>query len=615
MNIQNKIINDFDKWIALFGMLTSLVLIIILIHKPIFIIIGLLTFSVCSIWILIRKNITLKNIYISYNNILILNISFFLIFLSIIFILYSRPQVYEMPISYFIMTAILIGILSLEILFSNKNHSYPILIKIIIVTMIAAFPQLYIFPNVIGIDPWTFQMFVNKILIYNNIPAGFPYSNLPIFPIGISEISLFTGFNYKLSAIMISSVLIIIKSLLIFSLVLLIFKNHKIALIATLFANISVYNITMVAGPIPNTLGLIFGLFIIYLLFKNQYAKSVTINFVILAFMIILVLTHALTSVILALILSLIYFTPQISKKIINHKKIINFTIPIFFTVFMFTWWIYVSGTIDQFVRFFEFGFSIDNFAPITITPAFLIYQKTVPFIEIFFNNIGFFLYISLSFIGCFYMISKKYGNSNTFLIVIISIFILAVGFFTMIMGLTVVNDRWFYISETFLSIPLAVTIYIFSKSFRRSILASLLIICMVFLMIITPLVNYDNPTFSPNTHVRYGYENSELTAADFLFEKTKNNISTDYDFSGPINNYFYNGSTVASSKYLDNSIYNKNFTKTNITLVIRTEIINKPFRLFGSAYYKLNYNPLLILNQSTNYNEVYDNGQVFVYD
>ncbi|MGZ7068841.1 MAG: hypothetical protein ACXVHT_11090, partial [Methanobacterium sp.] len=57
--------------------------------------------------------------------------------------------------------------------------------------------QIFLFPSIIGMDPWWHQKFTLYIMESFHLPdIGYPYEKIPIFHLSIINTSLLTGLNY-----------------------------------------------------------------------------------------------------------------------------------------------------------------------------------------------------------------------------------------------------------------------------------------------------------------------------------------------------------------------------------------------------------------------------------
>lgn len=622
MNI-NDLTKDLDRNLAYLGVLSSIILIIFLvlfIKRPIYILTGVLTLTSCLIWLIIRKNtqdITKLTFKINSSFYYIINIAFFVLLTVSILLFYFRTDVYIIPTSYFVIISLMIMLVFFEIIFyTSKRNIYFILPKIMIIGLSLSLSKVMLFPDVVGIDPIFHKMFTLKILETNYIPDGFAYSRLPIFNIEIVLISLITNSSYKISSILSWGLMKIILDVLFIFLLGKFLFDDKIGALSGLLISIANYEILNVSWLIPSGVSSIFILLIIYFLFK--FKNTPLIISILLLIMFSLVLTHTIGSAFIAIILFVLWINKRFIKRF-NLTPEKNFYvsggIAILFSTLMFTWWIYASNYINTLANLINWGFTIDYF--IIAPKGVFEYAANVPIFEQLLSNLGIFLFFAFSFIGSFYMISKKFRNSYTISLVTIGMAPLFIGFFSIITGHTILEARWWYYAQIFLSIPLAVTIMILISRIRNNTKKSAFLAVFSVLLSLLMIMSFnvvDNNVFYQNTGVRYAFTTSEITAASFFSEKITSNISSDFDYSSnPSSSVFINNYNVKMNNIipLDNSLYEKKFFDDGSIKLIREYIVKKPFRLSGLTY-KLNYDPREPLD--ADFNRIYDSTRVIAY-
>jgi len=286
-----------------------------------------------------------------------------------------------------------------------------------------------------------------------------------------------------------------------------------------------------------------------------------------------------------------------------------SFIRPVGFAVAMFAWWTYASGSIRSLAKIIDWGFSIDFFVK---TPEeFRGYAAVIPLNEQLFNNLGMFLFFAFSFIGIFYMISQR-DNSSSFAMAWVGMAPLAIGFFSLISGYSVVEHRWWYFAQILLSIPLAVAIYIVGtwKSRRPLHLYSFsfgFVVLLSILMITSPPANVDNLSFSPNSKMRFSLAEGEIESFKTLTEKWNGPIKTDEYFAGT--QKFQNPQVSAFCQ----EIYSEDYLSLKESIVvIREAVVGRPFKIFSSIY-KLDYD----LNEKLDglrFSRIYDSNAVSGY-
>ena len=304
-------LKDMDKLVSIvliFFSISLILFVLIITKRPIYLLLGFFMLSTGIIWLYIRQKsvITLDSSYYNDNYYTILSIIFFITLTISLIILYLRPDEYMRPLSYFILISLMAGIVGLEILFLPINKKYNIftLLQIIIIGLSISLSELLIFPSVIGVDPWWHQTFTSLITQSGYLPGGgYPYSKIPIFHLLIANTSIITTLNYKLSSIFsITFPLVIIGVLIVYSMGKKLI-NEKIGLLASLILVISNYVINGEIMAIPTTLGGIFLLIIIYLLINFKDNKFILSSILAFLFMSVLILTHTIVSLEMALIL------------------------------------------------------------------------------------------------------------------------------------------------------------------------------------------------------------------------------------------------------------------------------------------------------------------------
>lgn len=612
------VVGDLDKTLAIAGIVSSLILLVYLnrtFNSEVYALTGILTLTSCVLWLIIRKNHTFDfHLPESYSRTTIWNICFFTLYTLSILSIYLRPNYYERPLIYFLLIALMASVLACGSLSSTRSHAYLIIIQIIMLGLNIAWSQLLIFPDLIGFDPGYHRALTYEILDAGSIPTEYVYSGRPLFHIIIALTSLTTDFPYKFATMLsVGLVQIICNAIFIFITSSNLFKNFKIGLLASLLVIIADNHIFMSFISIPNSFAAVFIPIIIYLLLikLNGATDSIFIGLS-LFLMISIILIHDLTAVCIVLLLFVAWRTFTISRifYLDDMKRHFKLLVPISFAVIMITWWAYSSNSLLTLAQLLEQGFSARFFdkTPIELKE---IITSTYPSGEMIFNNAGMFLFFALSFIGIFFMISKK-GNTSTLTMALTSLTPLAVGFFSLILGYSLVGHRWWYFAQILMSIPLAVSIYIITswklkQTRSRNTFLFIFIAILSILNIMSPAANIDNSIFSPNTSMRSALTEAELSATTIL-EKYEDTPKTDFYYATRLN---YLGDYNVDRFCPEVSQRHFSDLQDNLIL-IRKEIIDDVFLLYNS-YYKSNFNIKTTLEQS-NFSMIYDNGSLYAF-
>ncbi|MGB4364225.1 MAG: hypothetical protein WBJ06_02280, partial [Candidatus Methanoculleus thermohydrogenotrophicum] len=455
----SPLLRDLDKTLAVVGVIFSIILIIYLgreIGRVIYLLTGVLALISCLLWLAIRKSHSFEfHLPESRTLTIICAICFFGLYTLSVLSVYLRPELYERPFLYFILTALMAGIIACEVIASGRRHAALILVQILLLGVSIAWSQLLIFPSLLGVDPWYHSALTNRIIDEGFIPEGYSYTKLPLFHLMIAATSLVAGLPYKFAAMAsVSLGQIICNAVFVFLIANYLFKNHQIGLLAALMVIIANHHIYMSYWSIPNAFAAVFIPTALYLLFfKLRNRSRLPSAFLCMVVLATIVLTHTVTAMCMAILLFVAWGALVIywayHPRADNHVSLIA---PIGFTIAMFAWWTYASGSVGTLADLINWGFSVDYF---TSNPEEIRgYATAIPPGEQLFNNLGMFLFFAFSFIGIFYMISRR-GGSSSFAMAWVGMAPLAIGFFSLISGHSVIEHRWWYFAQILLSIPL----------------------------------------------------------------------------------------------------------------------------------------------------------------
>lgn len=611
--IDGKPVNNIDKILALGGAVFFCLIALYFICQTrlIYLIMSLFGLGACVLWLFLRN----KKLFLSYlvsknesnnkNIFYYLFLIYVLLFVVSILIILTRQDVYVRPLSYFIIISLMASIVSLEVIFSAKRHHLYILLQIFIIGFSLYLTQVSIFPGVIGVDPWFHQMFSLKIINEGYIPGGFGYSQLPIFHLLTSLTTTISDLSYKYSSTFSIGSLQLIVNILVIFLFGKYFFNEKVGLLSGLLLTTANYHLFMGSRPIPNTIACVIILLILYILIVLRKRNPIIYTFLSIILMLILIMTHPVASLGLAIILIVCWITSILyNRNYIRPIRYVSFGLLSFFIVTMFSWWIYVSGHITSLAKLIKWGFSIDLF---NITPSEMIGYYKLPFRELLFSNMPLILFFSFSIIGCLFMLSDKEVKHDSFLFVFIGLTPLLIGFFSLISGYAVLQERWWYLAQILLAIPVGLAILLIYLVLNKKIFLCGSIFVITFIMILSPCANTDNNIFMKNSASRCAIYESEL--------KSLKTISTVWDGAIGADNYFGYMMQFQGYKYkfIDDMLWQETFYDCKGCLVlIREAIIDNPFQLYSNTF-KLTYNPKILLDKSL-FLKIYDSNSVTGY-
>lgn len=612
------ILSNLDKILAIFGMLFSSFLIFLGIssNKPTVLLIGIFLLISFILWLSMREShLLIINFPVSRFQFKVWAIVYFIFYTLSILIFHLRSNLYERPILYFLLIALMAGVLACEILFAEKKHSGFILIQVVILGMSITWTQLLITPGLVGIDPWYHSALTTSIIREGILPFGYSYSKLPIFHIIIAITSIASSFTYKFAALVsVSFGQIACNALFIFLIGNNLFKNYRIGLLAALFVIIADLHIRMAYWSIPNAFGAIFITIILYLLFiRLKCSPKLETLILVILIMAVIILTHTIIAICMAILLFVAWGVLAFYRFFYSlNENYITLLIPIGFTVAMLTWWSYLTGNLRQLANFIAFDFSlskVDSFSQLT----------NVSSLEVIYATIGQNIFLTISLIGILYMISRR-GNSSTFSLAILSCIPLSISFIAYIYNSEIIGYRWVYISEILMSIPLALALYVVSSvKLKKPIFKQMFffgfIVILGFFMIMGAYGNDDNHFLIPNLGRSNFYTQAEITGSKFFADKSTGLISSDITYAyNPSSSVFEHVYGINREKLaiLDLKVISNIVSHDDSLKIIRTRYISD---IQTKSEFPSNTQPddyIYIFN--SNFNKIYENPTVFGY-
>ena len=583
MNLWQKVLSHFyelDKICAVIGVFLALLMIVlggVSSGSIVFLLVGVLILISCLIWLVIRKKALLAfHLPTSGARVKFWAICFFVLYITSIVAVYHRPDLYERPILYFVLTALMAGAIALESLTAGRQHAGFILVQILLLGISLGWSQMLIFPGVNGIDAWYHSNIIQRILCENHIPDGFSYSKLPILHLLVGITSLITVLPIKLATAFTASFgQIVGNAAFIFLIATSLLKNHRIGLISALLVVIGDWHIRFSYLLYPNAFGMVFVVIVLYLVFNRVKDVPRLISSILLTLlMVCIILTHSILAVFMAILLFLFWGISTVYSKLYQQGKCyIWLLVPIGFTVAMFGWWTYASMHTSWLGNLISIGFNpeIIEKSALDLGNA----SIDIGFVDILFSVLPFYLFATISFIGVLYMVSKK-GTNSTFTYALLSITPLLISFVFYISGGTAVTERWFYFSGVLLSIPLSLVIYWLGTSEKKPIYR-----CLIFFMIITvfsslmitsAMGNHDNFSFPPNEKGKIYHTHSELSSYDFFVTKSTGTLSID-GYMFPVFRYYYNWNNY---QRIDLAYTSGEFNHDGTTKVLRHGVIHR---------------------------------------
>jgi hypothetical protein len=461
----------------------------------------------------------------------ILMIFYSILFIILLFQLFSSLSIYYFPLHYFLVVAGIATIISLQIVHTgelSRARMYTILLEIFFLSAAVCASFQFLFPGQNGNDSLYHTGFIGSILDTGQIHnfTGY-YINYPIYHLVFAVSSLVFG-TLGLKFV---QVFIAFAQILCFAFIFLIgrkFFSTQSALLSTLIISLSPYLFVGRYTYYPNSFSAIF--FILLIFFVLYFAvRTAGILLASVVLTTTLIITHPFTPIVFIVVLfillgSLLFL--QIETPTISYYWIA------FTSAFTIVWLIKPIISIEE-GFYMDIVYSlknlIENIDQTSITQATL--APYAQWSEIFLTDLGFTLLMLLGIIGAFYIVSRScdrpYRNQNipskTLCLSVVLLLLIPTPYVLAIVYPTSLPERWFIFVEIFASIfaglALTGTFITRTKSFRvpSAILLSLLMFVLVFFLVSTPTVNPNNQIYAQNISSRVSLQESEITAGNFI--------------------------------------------------------------------------------------------------
>jgi hypothetical protein len=554
--------------------------------------IGVAILSSCLIYIFFRKKFKNEVSISSGKDRLksVLNLLFYIIFLVCVLI-YSM-NLYYRPLSYFILTCALAGIIAAEILYVKEGDRVSsILLQIFLLSILIRVGIFYNFPSLMGYDAYLHANMA-RVITNTGFIAPFEISNkyfyYPLSHIFISITQIMGKTDIKdaifysigLANIFITACIYLIGKKL---------EGPQMGLLAALLINLNNYNIvTGITNITPGSLVLCYLIFIVYTIFSEK--QEVKYTGLILLIGILTILTHQLTTFVVLLALITIYAGKYLHNHLYKNSvlKTTGSNYILFLLVSMQTYWTftYVRGDISFFemilkplVGILQTGtiYSSDELIVGTITN-----QDTL---ETLLLHI---CYLALPFFAIGGVLAwfsrediKKINKFSAALVVII-LYGLAYGI--PLLGMrNLLTSRWFPLISVFLVLVAASYMLKLASlcDLRKAKIPAIFIIVLLFsfVMVETPGINKDNPLVAKETTVRNQFKNIEIQAIETLTGKYSGNILMDSPYDSCL---FYSNPKYDNSnaRYFDDKNIKTGEFDRNPMVLLRKSTLEEPISI-----------------------------------
>lgn len=544
----------------------------------------------------------------------------------------TRVDMYVRPLTFFVLLSLSVGALVVKIVLHKEraNNMYT-LAEIGVVGLLATLSISFLYPSLIGMDPWwhmrqTLRM-VNEGIIDTH--------SLPVMYILVAGVIKITGWSYRVATIVAVAIPVTLANIYLIYYLGKLLINRKIGLLAGLFVSFAGWNVFFIVWTIPNALAMPFVLGIIISTLKwlkeelNPWKYGLSLIFLI----VLLVYTHPIATIWACIFLGLticVTIARQLLKRKVKRmwggisvavaaiiivvilwtnlgyiKQLVNLAVYDFNPETLKLTAPSIMASEPEIISAVSFG-SIKNVAISTPSTEML---SSAPVWESLWNVSGMFIYLSVALCGVWHFISKR-SSDEKILIILFGIVVLGAGFLPMLMGMSLLEHRWWLLAEIIMAIPLAWTILKWASWKKWFVpVAGLAVAFLCFTNLMGLPANMDNRDISKNQLARYSFTAGELEALRYISGEYAGTIGVDE---------FY---TLASNT--EGLIQNKGERIINISpellsgsqintdvVIIRNEVRYGLMAAGGGTVYRLNYDPVEAL-EDQGYRIIYEKNDV----
>lgn len=498
------------------------------------------------------------------NRIRLITHTIFIISITLILWL-SWSNLYYRPPLYFILILAAAASIILDIFYLNEtktSHITIALLKIIVLSLITYAGIYYQFPGIYGNDPWWHNEWIRETVDLGHITEGKflanPYYLFPVFHLIGAITKIITTLPIYSSVFASVGIIMAISGIFVF----LIGKklvNVKAGLMTALIVTLTADNIERAAALIPMSLGYVYFLVILYLVFTGD-RKNASNSLLIILFSLTLILTHTVAALVTLLCLIAVFISIKLYKKIITiniNNEAVSLPLLMLFGITMLTRWMQNPPTSSAFFNAILISFvnSINIDAQFALTSPSIV--TNISYWIGLLNQMGYLLLLAFAIIGALIYLHPKKRTQNKITLLFIAglLFVMPLGF-SLFKLKNILPDRWYiflYVPLSILAIAGSLCISNLIKSKMGAlIIVMLIILTVVFTMTATNSMANDESPFVFNNAVRVGFTQSEQTAIETLSNMRYGRPITDI-YYGEIFPYI-----IGNDKY-DAMLQNKN--------------------------------------------------------
>ena len=533
---------------------------------------------------------------------------------------YYHSEPYSRPLIFFVSISMAVGTLGLEILSCTYEKSvrlYPLLSKILILSLIVRLSAYFISPHYIGIDPWRHAELIRDISICGTsfLPKYAYYSNYPLMHIYASTSGLLGNLTTK-GAMSVIAVVLTLSTIFVYTAVKKITNSFQLALVSMLIVNFSDFHIQWAAQIIAMSFGIAIYTMIIYLLIE-QKEKNILFGIFLTLAIFVITWTHTISTFIYMVSIFSLCTGSYIYKHMYTTK---NYSARLRADIFLciLSILILIYHWTDPRYPFIETIFN--GLGNSLSTDAKFLGRSAVSNSGDSFSSIldifGFLIFIFFGVIGSFHSLSKEHQTRTKVSLIFMLVVLFGIFFTFPVMGIrNIVPFRWPAFIYTTFALFFAIGIFkitsIINGMLCKAAFISVLLIIFSFFMITNSMANMDSPIYGKSLNQKMIWTESEIEMCINLNNSYDDLILTDSQTLTNIFESYLSRNRVA--EYAVTPAGTLDWERMANRMVMWRKIsLNRPIRV--QYVPKMLLGPAFKYHLDNNYNAIYDSGSAKTY-
>ncbi|WP_143522639.1 hypothetical protein [Pyrococcus horikoshii] len=373
--------------------------------------------------------------------------------------------------------------------------------------------------------------------------------------------------------------------------------------------------IFMLRNPIPNSLGGVYLALVFWSLFKFLNEDiSPKVYLLLLIFSFTLSITHSISTIAMFIALGSVFMLLMIHESILKSSRDASkktFMLIILSGVVVYFWWTYISGHTPKILDILKTGLIATK-----LIRGYAVMKTKIHFFDLVIGVIPVIIYHILALIGIAILLFRR-GIKEIVSDKILALTILIGGSYAVLgsiprlLGFALLAHRWWYFSEMFLSVPVAIGVsnILIHKS-KLIKLMGVITVAIYFTLTLTEpqYVSIDGMSYYEKDSFRYSLILSELQYTNFAKVHNITCVSSD-------EYYAYVLSILGmKTEEINDELLTRSFETVKCPVIgIRTYMLFHPIKVHQFVY-KVPYNPLRILSPRVEWNKIYSSNALNVF-